>query len=208
MVVSRWNLTLRRSHRKRRATRGGDARGKRLEDNLEEVKAPRDAAALSASTAQGEDTRLRGLREHQLPASMVGYPPSLQQWYLSNKKSESSDSLGGEGKGPILESRPWGNYSSTARSDIEQATPAAALSQTPTPAIPPLPPANIVSPAAGTEEGGRVGGREGGFVGGRAAGCAKNPPATTTATLPVLSGKSLSLLQKSTKSQLYQAGSE
>jgi hypothetical protein len=45
----------------------------------------------------------------QLPANMVGYPPSLQQWYLSNKKSESSDSSGGEGKGPILESRPWGN---------------------------------------------------------------------------------------------------
>jgi hypothetical protein len=48
----------------------------------------------------------------RLPAHMrmIDCPPSLQQWYLSNKKPDSSDeSLGSKRERPILQSRPWGN---------------------------------------------------------------------------------------------------
>ena len=48
----------------------------------------------------------------RLPAHMrmIDYPPSLQQWYLNNKKPDGSDeSPRGKRERPILQSRPWGN---------------------------------------------------------------------------------------------------
>jgi hypothetical protein len=48
----------------------------------------------------------------QMPAHMrmIDYPPSLQQWYLSNKKPDNSnESPGSKRERPILQSRPWGN---------------------------------------------------------------------------------------------------
>ena len=45
----------------------------------------------------------------QLPANVVlGFSPSLKEWYLSNNKSDSRDSPRGRRNGsPIMQSRRW-----------------------------------------------------------------------------------------------------
>jgi len=96
-------------------------------------RAPCPAAVKKADDSEDEATAgSRRILEAALAESrarlqshmrQIGYPPSLQQLYVSNKKPDSSDdSSGGKGKGHtkflkklILQSRPWGN---PARKDL------------------------------------------------------------------------------------------